>query len=43
MMKDSEHYPIFIAEKEDDKNPNQKINLRVAITSTQIMFLVIRT
>lgn len=40
MMKDSEHYPIFIAEKEDDKNPNQKINLRVA---TQIMFLVMQT
>lgn len=40
MMKDPEHYPIFIAEEKDEKNPNKVVKLGTAITSTQIMLLV---
>ena len=39
MMKDPEHYPIFVAEEKDEKNPNKFVRLGAAISSIQIMLL----
>lgn len=39
MMKDPEHYHIFIAEERNEKDPSKIMRLGAAITSSQIMLL----